>query len=304
MAASSASLVSFLDGVLGPVEIGTVVGTFLFKVAQAHDRNNLVFADPSISYFLSDQFTASIVFFSRCSDFTKTYSITITSYGQPPNAFIMNPPASLIGTLVFSGGTDALVQLFYGNRIRVLSGRLHVFLLCIVFAALRFTCDTVLMSKIWTENEGLSIIESKLHWVLIMASTIGPAGDIVIALSMCYYLWKLRREAGHFNRVAGIIQLILVLTRTDFVYVIPDLIQPKLFSNSMLAVLNGRARFRSAEDFEPSIGSGLMFNSARTRERRGVSASSGHAVDIQMSRMPDDSETTMSSKPKTDRSAA
>ncbi|KAJ6525903.1 hypothetical protein DFH09DRAFT_1095461 [Mycena vulgaris] len=44
------------------------------------------------------------------------------------------------------------------------------------------------------------------------------------------------------------------------------LIQPKLFSNSMLAVLNGRSRFRSAE--QVNLVSGPLFDSAGTRNPR------------------------------------
>ncbi|KAJ7678630.1 hypothetical protein B0H17DRAFT_1078264 [Mycena rosella] len=158
------------------------------------------------------------------------YWITVTTYSRPPNSFILEAPRSLIVTILFSGCIDALVQLFFGNRIRVLSGRRLVFFLCIAMASLRFVCDLGLMSTIWIFNAGFSVLESKVHWVMITASTVGPAADVVIAVSMCYYLWYLREPGARFNRtramvdtlmvwtvgdVAGVMQLVLFLTRKD-----------------------------------------------------------------------------------------
>lgn len=146
----------------------------------------------------------------------KIYVITVTFYGQPPSEFILKPPKSQVVTILFSGGIDALVQvriradpvcgespwpcmqIFFGNRIRVLSGRLHILFLCIALAILRFTCGIILTSTYWVNEVGYSEVNVKDYWEVVASEAITPAGDGIIALSMCYYLWRVRDS--EFNR--------------------------------------------------------------------------------------------------------
>lgn len=86
------------------------------------------------------------------------------------------------------------IQIFFGNRIRVLSGRPHVFILCVAMAGFRMICDIILLANIWTHDGGLLIIATKARWEMITASSVGPAADFVIAFSMCYCLWCLRKS--------------------------------------------------------------------------------------------------------------
>jgi hypothetical protein len=67
-------------------------------------------------------------------------------------------------------------------------------------AALRFVCDITLLSTIWVINKGFTVLETKVHWVMITASVVGPAADIVIAASICYYLWNFRQFGPQFKR--------------------------------------------------------------------------------------------------------
>ncbi|KAJ7136680.1 hypothetical protein C8R44DRAFT_767660 [Mycena epipterygia] len=55
-------------------------------------------------------------------------------------------------------------------------------------------------------------------------------------------LWTI--ETTMITSFAGILELILFLTRKDLAWISFYLIQPKLFSNSMLASLNNRQRIR------------------------------------------------------------
>ncbi|KAJ7445331.1 hypothetical protein FB451DRAFT_1412843 [Mycena latifolia] len=274
-----------LDGTLGALEIGTVAGTFLFGILTLQTFNYYrQFSQDLILLKLTIGTMWFLELGHTIASLHAMYWITVTTYSRPPNAFIVQPPRSLILTILFSAGTDALVQVFFGNRIRVLSGRPHVFFLCIAMAALRFICDMALMATIWIFNAGFTVLESRVHWVMITASTVGPTADFVIALSMCYYLWFLRESGSQFRRtrgmvdtpmiwtvettvvtsVAGIMQLIippLYPLPVSVAFMVFYLIQPKLFSNSMLAVLHGRARFRSSE---AAIVSGALFDSTGT----------------------------------------
>ncbi|KAJ7433643.1 hypothetical protein FB451DRAFT_1380243 [Mycena latifolia] len=227
-----------LDGTFGVVEIGTAVGTFLFGILTLQTFN----------YYR--QFPGD----SRLLKMT-VYCITVTSYGQAPDAFILQPPRLLIFTLLFTVVIDSLVQVFFSNRIRVLSGRPHVFFLCLTMAVLLFICDMAVIQAVWRSNTGLLVLESKLHWLTIVAIALAPAGDFVIALSMCYYLWHIRESGPQFRRydliiwtvgecsaensryndanisssVVVVMELVLqqFLTRTDLSFMALYLIQPK-----------------------------------------------------------------------------
>ncbi|KAJ7114887.1 hypothetical protein C8R44DRAFT_880947 [Mycena epipterygia] len=275
-----------LDGSLGALEIGTVVGTFLFGILTLQSFNYF-------RQFPEDSRTLKIMVVAlwllelahtTCA-LQGIYVITVTFYGQPPSEFILNPPPAHVLTILFSGGIVALVQIFFGNRIRVLSGRSYVFFLCIALAVLGFTCDMILVSYYLINNASYSQVDAKEHWEALAAQIISPAGDVLIALSMCYCLWRVR--TSEFNRTrgivdtlliwtvettlvtsgAGIIQLILSLTRKDLAFVALYFIKSKLFSNAMLASLNGRARFRLTEATIGSPSHPLAFESAGTRSR-------------------------------------
>ncbi|KAJ7114902.1 hypothetical protein C8R44DRAFT_880963 [Mycena epipterygia] len=275
-----------LDGTLGALEIGTVVGTFLFGILTLQTFNYYrQFPEDSKTLRITVAALWLLELAHTICALQGIYVLTVTLYGQPFSEFILNPPQSHVVTILFSAAIDALVQIFFGNRIRVLSGHSHVFFLCIALAIARFTCDIILMSNFWIYNAGYTILATKEHWEVLAACVITPAGDIVIAVSMCYCLWRVRNS--QFNRTrsmvdtlmiwtfetaivtsgAGIIQLILFLTRKDLSFIAVFLVQPKLFSNAMLASLNGRTRFRNeriiAVDSQP-----FAFESAGTRSRR------------------------------------
>ncbi|KAJ7086217.1 hypothetical protein C8R44DRAFT_991642 [Mycena epipterygia] len=276
-----------LDGSLGALEIGTVVGTFLFGILTLQTFNYYrQFPDDSKTLKITIGILWLLDLGHTICWVHGIYVMTVTFYGEPPNEFILNPPQSHILSILFCGAIEGSVQIFYGNRIRVLSGRFHVFFLCIALAVMRFTCDMVLMSSFWIYKEGYLALKSKVHWEIVTVQILGPTGDILVALAMCYCLWRLRKSEFHRTRsmvdtliiwtfettlvtsVSAILMLILFLTRTDLTFMVFYLIQPKLFSNSMLAVLNGRTRFRSDE---ATIGIGtqpLAFESAGTKSRR------------------------------------
>ncbi|KAJ7114886.1 hypothetical protein C8R44DRAFT_880946 [Mycena epipterygia] len=275
-----------LDGTLGALEIGTVVGTFLFGILTLQTFNYYR-QFPADSKKL--KLTVAVLWLLElahviCS-LQGIYLMTVTFYGQPTSEIILNPPQSHIITILLSGGIDAII--FFGNRIRVLSGRSYVFFLCIALAILRVTIDIILMSSYWINKTGYADVIMKDHWEVVTACAITPGGDMVIALSLCYHLWRVRKS--EFNRTrnmvdtlmiwtvetavvtcgAGFLQLILFLSRKDLVFVAVFLMEPKLFSNAMLASLNGRARFRVQTESTNLGGSQwIAFESTGARSRR------------------------------------
>ncbi|KAJ7433652.1 hypothetical protein FB451DRAFT_1196028 [Mycena latifolia] len=249
-------------------------------------------------------------FFFACSVFTfldsawgevdenQVYSITVTSYSRTPDAFIFHPPRSLILTLLFTAVLNLLVQVFFANRIRVLSGWPHIFLLCLAMAALRFICNMALIPAIWRSNTGILVIESTWYLMASLGVALAPVGDSVIALSMCYYLWNTRESGSQFRRsleyedsggYAHDMDRRRVNYRCHQVRQKSPDIQAVNVSSSIAAIvelilmrsdfsylrLNGRARFRSTED---NIILGPVFESAAigTRSRRVWRHAAGH----------------------------
>ncbi|KAJ7093713.1 hypothetical protein C8R44DRAFT_815018, partial [Mycena epipterygia] len=276
-----------LDGTLGALEIGTVVGTFFLGILTLQTFNYY-------RQFPEDSKTLKItVGVLWLLDLAHTicalygiYVLTVTFYGEPPSEFILKPPKSQAITILFSGRIDGVVQIFFGHRVRVLSGRSYVLFLCIALALFGFVCDMILMLNFMIFNARYAQVAAKEPWITLVTQTLTPTGDGIIALSMCYCLWRVRKS--EFSRTrnmvdtlilwtvettlvtsgVGILQLVLYLTRKDLAYTAPYLVKPHLFSNAMLAALNGRSRFRPTDATIITVSQPLDFESAGTSRRR------------------------------------
>ncbi|KAJ7130412.1 hypothetical protein C8R44DRAFT_872220 [Mycena epipterygia] len=255
-----------LDGTYGTLEIGVVIGTFLSGIETLQTFNYyrnfpkdsaLLKAIVALVWLLALSQTI-------CS-LHANYLITVTYYGRSPYQVTATPPHSLVLAIFFTSLSNTVVQLFFGNRIRVISGKRCITIVCFVLNVTSLAGSLVLMANMWTSSDALTILRSRLEWELILFSALAPFVDFIIATSMCYHLWRLRQSEPRSERMrstldtlilwtaettlltslAGIIQLVLFLVRTDLAFMVFYLIQSKLYSNSMLAVLNGRTRFRS-----------------------------------------------------------
>ncbi|KAJ7237535.1 hypothetical protein B0H12DRAFT_1138668 [Mycena haematopus] len=252
-----------LDGVLGTTLIGGVLGTFLFGIGTLQTYNYY-------RRYPTDSRTMKILIAAiwvielghTISLWHALYSMTVTYYGQLPHLF--DPPHSLEMTVLFSAMINVVVQTFFAYRIRTLSGQWPIPIICSLLTAARFTFNMIMMIAFWRSSSGFVILHTSMHWAMVGVSTLGPAVDILIAASLCFYLWRIRTSGSHFKQTrnavdtlilwsletttitsaTGIMQLIFFLSRSDLVWIVFFLIQPKLFSNSILAHLNGRDRFR------------------------------------------------------------
>lgn len=85
-------------------------------------------------------------------------------------------------------------QLFFGNRIRLLSGNWYIVIICVVLTIPSLIGSLVLMAILWSSSSTLSDLQSKLQPEMIAFSAVGPTVDIFIASAMCFHLWRLRRS--------------------------------------------------------------------------------------------------------------
>ncbi|KAJ6554755.1 hypothetical protein B0H19DRAFT_1377487 [Mycena capillaripes] len=180
-----------LDGTLGAMEIGAILGTFLFGIETLQTFNyyrrfpedsQLLKATVAVIWF--DSFNISKATSNRpdhpgvlnssiqFAGWTQwIYSMTVTFYGRPASQHILSPPHTLNITILLSAPIHALVQLFFGNRIRILSGHWHIMVLCLFLTLLRFICDVALTIATWVSPSAFSALRSNVHWEMITASS-------------------------------------------------------------------------------------------------------------------------------------
>ncbi|KAF7333795.1 Saposin B-type domain-containing protein [Mycena venus] len=253
-----------LDGSLGVFEIASVLATWLFGIEtlQTFNYYSDFPKDPKVLKALVGGIWL-LELGHTISGWHGLYGVTVTFYGQIEHW--LSPPPSLAFQILFHACIALAVQLFFVYRVRVLSKQWFIPVLCCVLLLVAFVFGVLLCGQLAT-NRVFSIETQKLSWEITFASSIGPAVDMIIAASLVYHLWH--RKTTHFqqtNRIvdtiilwtlettllttaSGIMQLILFLTRRhDLSWEMFFLIQAKLFSNSMLASLNGRKRFRSLD---------------------------------------------------------
>ncbi|KAJ7027090.1 hypothetical protein C8F04DRAFT_1399643 [Mycena alexandri] len=193
------------------------------------------------------------------------YSQTVTFYGQVQ--YISSPPRSEDVTILFAALIYSIAQTFFANRLRILSGRWHIMAVVCFLNLLRFGASMGCLAMLILYSRVSILLQ--IRWLVTTALGLGLAVDLMITVSMCHYLQKLRSSESQRTRnmvetlilwsiesttltsATSTMQIILFLTRTDLVWTVFFIVQAKLFSNSMLASLNGRHRFRTTDD-EPS----------------------------------------------------
>ncbi|KAJ7788991.1 hypothetical protein B0H14DRAFT_251192 [Mycena olivaceomarginata] len=209
----SANLSLFdLNGNLGALEIGSV---------RFPKDSNLLKAAVAFVWVLELGHTISAL---------HLYLQTITFYGQP---------------------SHVLIQTFFANRVRVLSGQWYIMALACVLGLLRFVGHMSIAALLLKYVRATIILEWR--WLVTTSLSLDLSVDILITASLCFCLWNMRSceskrtrsmvdtlilwaiESTILTSAGSVIQIILFLTRTDLIWAGVFLVQSKLFSNAMLA---------------------------------------------------------------------
>ncbi|KAJ7656518.1 hypothetical protein DFH06DRAFT_1199792 [Mycena polygramma] len=263
-----------LDGTLGALEIGAILGTFLLGVSTLQTFNYFR-QFPKDSKFLKT--VVAVVWIlevghSICIWYT-VYSLTVTFYAQP--AHLAKPPHSMAFQALFTALIIPFIQSFFAYRIRVLSGQWTITIICSILSFARFVFGLMGCGLFYTASGFAALRGGLVFWATITTSSLGIAVDFITASSLCYLLWKIKRSGTHFvqtrkmldglifwtiettliTSITGLLQLVFFRTRADLVWGTFYLIQTKLFSNSMLASLNNRQSIRAGQDNVLSLGS-------------------------------------------------
>ncbi|KAJ7221217.1 hypothetical protein B0H12DRAFT_1031481 [Mycena haematopus] len=194
-----------LDGTYGATEIGSSVALFLFGI-QTIQALRYFREFPRDSTFLKT------VVSSLSSPLLRLYSLTVTFYGQPPAQVLGNPPHSIeIQNTFLVISLTIVQQLFFGNRVRILSGNWAILVLTLVISLFSLIVGLISEAQLWTSTAAVTTLEAKMRWVRIAGMAATPILDIIIASSLCFCLWR-RRESEFRRKTHKILDTLILWT--------------------------------------------------------------------------------------------
>jgi len=216
------------------------------------------------------------------------YFFVVKNFTNP--AALLTPPKSFGFDTLLTVLVKVIVQWFFCMRIYRLSQNPIIPLIgaFITLIALGFglvvTVDSIVIKVV-------PIFEAKVVWILPTSLTISLVADVYIAAALVWRLYSERNEeiqstarvidkliawsiqTGTITSITGLAQLILFVTmRNNYIWIAFYSMLPKLYSNSLLASLNGRVILRELGKSAPIELSGAV------RSGRSYGLSSGTGV--------------------------
>ncbi|KAJ7248658.1 hypothetical protein C8J57DRAFT_715118 [Mycena rebaudengoi] len=255
------STLSFRDlsASLGAIENGTLLGVFLFGIETLqtfHYYRNFSQDSKLLKAVVGVVWVLELG--NTISAWHALYSQTITFYGQPDHILIS--PVSEQTIVIFAAPVYTIVQTFFANRVRVLSGQWYIMALACVLGLLRLIGHMGIVGVLLHYSHLTIVLQWR--WLVTTTLSLDLTVDLLTTASLCYCLWNMRSceskrtrtivdtlilwavESTILTSAASVLQIILFITRDDLVWAGVFMIQAKLFSNALLASLNGRKRFR------------------------------------------------------------
>ncbi|KII89822.1 hypothetical protein PLICRDRAFT_567474 [Plicaturopsis crispa FD-325 SS-3] len=251
-----------LNSTVGALAIGLVISTYLFGAStiqtvmyfQHSSRDSLTLRiSVAIIWILGILHT---VCFAQ-----GTYTATVTHYGD--TAKLSSVPSTIFLSFLFSGPVGPIVQCIYANRIRDFTGNHLVAMLSWTLSLLEMAAIAGLVVES-IRSPTLRQLEAECSWLFTAALAIGAANDLALAVVLCWYFKRERKEAlrrtarlldvlilwtlnsGLLTSVAILAELITFVTmKQTFIWMAFTATAATLYSNSLLALLNGRERLRA-----------------------------------------------------------
>ncbi|KAJ7718438.1 hypothetical protein B0H16DRAFT_423118 [Mycena metata] len=255
-----------LSTTLGALELGVLFSVFCFGVLTVQvyiyfER----YANDCRIYKLTVALVWALDFGHTIAISHLLYTLTVTQYGDP--AALDNPPKSLDAAILLSGLIGLLEQGWFTYRLYKFTQTLLLPLICATLALSRFAGSAGLFVLALTGTTIQKYL-TRVMWLIEVVVVVGAAVDMILAVSLCYYLsfWRhggFRRMSKLVNQImtwtlqtggittTGALALLVTFTtmKDNLVYLAFFFIMAKLFSNSLLFSLNARERFaRSTPD--------------------------------------------------------
>jgi len=254
--------------ILGVLEIGVFLSLVMFGVVAL--QGYIYFRNCGSDRTCLKLLVGSVLFFELCHSVASCHAIyyfTVILAGVPELSKAANS-YSLSLTPVFETLITALIQGFFAYRIRLLSGRIHISLVCWALCFLRFLGGMALSAEAFLDiprEPDYFRLQDTYGWLITSALFVGAVLDVIIAVSLCFYIRQLytpynlpRSEELIHRLVAWTIQTGLITSLMsvavvitfqtmmhNFIWLGLYTFLAKLYSNSLLVSLNTRPRNRA-----------------------------------------------------------
>ncbi|KAF8209014.1 hypothetical protein K438DRAFT_256732 [Mycena galopus ATCC 62051] len=245
---------------LGAIELGGVFATFFFGIVSMQVYNYFRdYPKDSLKLKAMVMTTWALEFVHTALLWHSIFLLTITFFCDANRVF--TPPRTLYVVILLSILITTTVQIFFANSIRLFSKQWLIPIITWVLAIAVSVGIIVIVVFLCIEDTLTILVDvESFHRLTIGILVLTAAVDIIIAVVMCYHLGRVRSsdfqktsriidtliawsiESTVVKSGASLVQLVLFLTRKDFLWVIFMFSKASLFSNSMMASLNARNR--------------------------------------------------------------
>ncbi|KAJ7140591.1 hypothetical protein C8R43DRAFT_1131529 [Mycena crocata] len=249
--------------VLGVMEVGVFLSLVMFGVVAL--QGYVYFRNCQSDRAGLKLLVGSVLFFELCHSVASCHAIyyfTVVLAGVPELSKPVNT-YSLSLTPVFETLITALVQGFFAYRIRLLSGRIYISLVCWALCVLRLLGGLAVAAEGFIDvprEPDYFQLQDNYGWLITAALNVGVVQDLIISGSLCFYIrqmytpYNLPRSEQLINRlITWTIQTGLITSLTsvavvisfqtmkhNFVWLALYTFLAKLYSNSLLVSLNAR----------------------------------------------------------------
>ncbi|KAA1476147.1 hypothetical protein DENSPDRAFT_843047 [Dentipellis sp. KUC8613] len=257
---------------LGSIEIGVLISSILFGVTTV--QLYLYYQGK----FKDLWWTRGLVWLIWLTELLHTvffwiylYRVTVTYYGDPTH--LVESHWTLNVSSFFDGLIGGSVQAYFAFRVYRFSQNLPLLLLSWAVSLVQFS--GALATTIIGQHTTLPFFAAHYEWIVTMTLSLCVFVDIINTVGLCYFLWTRKSglrstneivekliiwtvETGLVTTVAALLMLITSRALPDTsVWICISVFYAKLYSNSLLASLNGRTFLRRSQ---PSVYSGVNPN--------------------------------------------
>ncbi|KAF9539779.1 hypothetical protein CPC08DRAFT_676587, partial [Agrocybe pediades] len=251
------------NATVGPLLISLFVSTFLFGVSSVQGylyQANFGKDRLSLKIMVLVVWTCELAHCVCIID--SFYRIGVLHWGDP--SALEKLPHSFLASIALSGVIGTITQVFFAERLRVISGKLHIPVLCWTLSITRASLVLATVIKAWT-MASLIHFDQRWKWLWVLTLSLGTATDFLLAVLLCIYLKVAQRfTGGHTSTSVAVnkislwtMQTGLLTSLTGLAILISFLTIPnnftwlgiysflvRIFSNSLFASLNGRVILR------------------------------------------------------------
>ncbi|KAJ7889854.1 hypothetical protein B0H14DRAFT_2691086 [Mycena olivaceomarginata] len=254
---------------LGAMEIGVFLSLIMFGVVAV--QGYVYFRNSRPDRTGLKLLVGSVLFFELCHTVASCHAIyyfTVILAGMPELAKPANSYSVSI-LPVFETLITALVQGFFAYRIRLLSGRIYISLVCWTLCLLRFIGGMGVAAEGFLDvprEPDYFRLQDTYGWLITSSLNVGAVLDVLIAVSLCFYIrrlytpYNLPKSEELINRLitwtiqTGLITSLMSIAvvvafqtmKHNFIWLALYTFLAKLYSNSLLVSLNARPHSRAA----------------------------------------------------------